>query len=185
MCSSPTGKCSDLLPCGWEGSSAWALYLMQLGQDGPRLLLFLILLHLGLQPLVILESLFAPFHCHVQTGKDATEPAGDKEDKRLITAMVLSQHLLCWEFEDERNRSWTQLIFFLRWFLDWMEETDIFDVTFGWHVAFSLLPGSASVKWARQRDNQLVNISTRVSSVQAQHSKHYFTPSLLIGKKRN
>lgn len=53
-------------------------YLVQLGEDGAGSLLLLVLLHLGLQALVVLQGLLAALHCHVQAGEHAAEPAGEK-----------------------------------------------------------------------------------------------------------
>lgn len=52
------------------------LYLVELGQHRASLLLFLVLLHLGLQPPVVLQGLLPPFHCHVEAWEYAAKPAG-------------------------------------------------------------------------------------------------------------
>lgn len=49
---------------------------MELGQHGASLLLFLVLLHLGLQPPVVLQGLLPPLHRHVEAWEYAAEPVG-------------------------------------------------------------------------------------------------------------
>lgn len=48
---------------------------MQFDHDGPGFLLLFVFFHLGLQPLVVLQRLLAPFHRHVEAGEDAAVPA--------------------------------------------------------------------------------------------------------------
>lgn len=64
-------------PQSWASTptSPFSWYLVEFGQHGPRLLLLLILLHLGLQPPVVLQGLLPPFHRHVEAREDAAEPA--------------------------------------------------------------------------------------------------------------
>lgn len=52
---------------------AW--YLVEFGQHWPCLLLLLILLHFGLQSLVVLQGLLPPFHGHVEAWEDTAKPA--------------------------------------------------------------------------------------------------------------
>lgn len=55
--------------------SPFTRYLVEFGQHGPRLLLLLVLLHLGLQSPVVLQGLLPPFHRHVEAREDTAEPA--------------------------------------------------------------------------------------------------------------
>lgn len=62
------------------------LHLVELGQHRASLLLFLVLLHLGLQPPVVLQGLLPPFHCHVEAWEYAAKPVGHSlVGKRLVT----------------------------------------------------------------------------------------------------
>lgn len=62
------------------------LYLVELGQHRASLLLFLVLLHLGLQPPVVLQGLLPPFHCHVEAWEHAAKPVGHSLVRnRLVT----------------------------------------------------------------------------------------------------
>lgn len=51
-------------------------YLVEFGQHWPCLLLLLVLLHLGLQPPVVLQGLLPPLHRHVEAREDTAKPAG-------------------------------------------------------------------------------------------------------------
>lgn len=62
-------------------------YLVELGQHGPRLLLLLVFLHLGLQPPVVLQGLLPPFHGHVEAWEDTAEPVATQ----LIVGQGLAQ----------------------------------------------------------------------------------------------
>lgn len=70
-CRVPQGPLSlSTAPFSW--------YLVEFGQHGPRLLLLLVLLHLGLQPPVVLQGLLPPLHGHVEAWEDTAEPVGHR-----------------------------------------------------------------------------------------------------------
>lgn len=93
------------LPC-CSPSPSRAQYLVELGQHWASLLLFLVLLHLGLQPPVVLQGLLPPLHCHVEAWEYAAKPVGHSRVRTglscvcvVLTVTPYSEtcmtHLLC------------------------------------------------------------------------------------------
>lgn len=84
------------LPCCFFPTPPVPPHLMELGQHRTSLLLFLILLHLGLQPPVVLQGLLPPFHCHVEAWEYAAEPVGHSVagNRLLVWGCIHSLYLL-------------------------------------------------------------------------------------------
>lgn len=99
----PCGNGCSVYPVASPPTFPSPLHLVELGQHRASLLLFLVLLHLGLQPPVVLQGLLAPFHCHVEAWEYAAEPVGHSMvGNRLVMwgyattySKTCAAHLLC------------------------------------------------------------------------------------------
>lgn len=58
-------------------------YLTKFDNSWPRFLFLLVLLHFGLQALVVLQSLLPAFHRHVEAREDATVPETTPTDRHM------------------------------------------------------------------------------------------------------
>lgn len=76
------------------GTSSW--YLVEFGQYRSRLLLLLVLLHLGLEPSVVLQGLLPPFHCHIETWEHTAEPGktGPFLELQAGSSSLIQKHIL-------------------------------------------------------------------------------------------
>lgn len=91
----PHGNGCSIYPVASPPTLRSPLHLVELGQHRASLLLFLVLLHLGLQPSVVLQGLFPPFHCHVEAREYAAEPVGySLVRNRLLMWGCIRQSLL-------------------------------------------------------------------------------------------
>lgn len=75
-------------------TSSW--YLVEFGQYRSRLLLLLVLLHLGLEPSVVLQGLLPPFHCHIETWEHTAEPGktGPFLELQAGSSLLIQKHIL-------------------------------------------------------------------------------------------